>query len=198
MQQTAIRKGGRGAWQAGHRLRQSRGRAWQAWHRGCLPALLCAVSCQDNTEPVALSFEPVAVAGSLPTEQAQHSAPAYRIFDAPAAWESYCQKSLGQTPSTQVDFASEIIIGVYAGEKPTGGYGIAITAMELRGGVVQIMLEETQPPAGAMLIQVITNPYALYRVTLPPGTRGDIDVASLQVTAIRSGDRQPMALQHLD
>jgi hypothetical protein len=60
------------------------------------------------------------------------------------------------------------------------------------------MLEETQPPAGAMLIQVITNPYALYRVTLPPGTRGDIDVASLQVTAIRSGDRQPMALQHLD
>jgi len=59
-----------------------------------------------------------------------------------------------------------MIVAVFLGEKPTGGYKVEITAIEEdRGkGRLRVVVRERKPPAGAMVIQALTQPYHIVRV----------------------------------
>jgi len=143
-------------------------------------ALLATVACRENVEPTTLSFTQLLRDAGSQADQQQQPEPAYRLFQEDNAWASYCQEHVEQTIDPAIDFGSEIVLGVYAGDKPTGGYGIDITAIELRGQVVHVSLAETKPPANAMLIQVVTKPYAIYRIVLPGEMEPGADLESLQ------------------
>ena len=173
------------------------GRLQRLWCRLVLPLctmLLLTTACREDAEPIALVFELVTQAAHAPESP---TAQAYQVFQKPEAWDTYCRQSLAETVAPTVDFESEIVLGVYRGEKPTGGYGISVTAVELRGDVVHVTLEESNPPADAMLIQVITSPYALYRVTLPEGSRNKADVAALQFHVARDGALEAVSFRRL-
>ena len=69
-------------------------------------------------------------------------------------------------PVPTIDFNQEMIVAVFAGEKPTGGYGIEITAIEQDRARQQLRVRyrETKPPAGAMVTQALTQPYHIVRL----------------------------------
>ncbi len=47
----------------------------------------------------------------------------------------------------------------YFGEKPTGGYGIEITQVSLRGSTLTVEAGVTVPPKDAMVTQALTYPF---------------------------------------
>jgi hypothetical protein len=50
------------------------------------------------------------------------------------------------------------------GEKPSGGYDLQVTTISVKGDAIQVGATLTSPPAGAMVITVITYPSALVRI----------------------------------
>jgi hypothetical protein len=71
----------------------------------------------------------------------------------------------------QVDFQEEMVVGVFSGEKRTGGYGIEIKRVELDAGKqVLVLWAETSPAPGSMVMEALTQPYhivKLKRLNLP-------------------------------
>jgi hypothetical protein len=49
----------------------------------------------------------------------------------------------------------------YWGEKPTGGYSMAVKSARLEGSVVTVRLALKEPPQDAILTQALTYPYAV-------------------------------------
>ena len=68
----------------------------------------------------------------------------------------------GEAPA--IDFASEMVAAVFAGERPTPGYAVEITGvMEERDGL-RIFCRETRPPAGLLAAQILTSPFHIVRL----------------------------------
>jgi len=81
-------------------------------------------------------------------------------------WQNHVQPNVPAKELPRVDFEKEMIVAVFLGEKPTGGYKVEITAIEEdRGkGRLRVVVREGKPPAGAMVIQALTQPYHIVRV----------------------------------
>lgn len=71
----------------------------------------------------------------------------------------------GFTPP-QVDFNTQMVIGIFLGNRPTSGYSVKITnvSMDLDGKIITVQAVENVPPPGTMVVQVITNPYHLISI----------------------------------
>jgi PrcB C-terminal len=52
-------------------------------------------------------------------------------------------------------------LAAYWGEKPTGGYSMAVKSARLEGSVVTVRLALREPPRDAILTQALTYPYAV-------------------------------------
>lgn len=66
----------------------------------------------------------------------------------------------GITPP-KVDFSTQMVIGIFLGNRPTSGYGVEITniSIDLDGKIVTVQAVENVPPQGTTVLQLITNPY---------------------------------------
>ena len=80
-------------------------------------------------------------------------------------WSALWRAHAPGRPAPQVDLANEMVVGVFAGTKPTGGYAVEITRAEERDGALVIEYRESSPPADAVAAQVLTAPYHL--IVLP-------------------------------
>jgi hypothetical protein len=54
-------------------------------------------------------------------------------------------------------------IALFSGQKSTGGYGIKVISIEDNEGKTNIIVQETAPPQGAIVTQVITYPYTVVK-----------------------------------
>jgi hypothetical protein len=63
-----------------------------------------------------------------------------------------------------IDFDTTMVIAVFAGEHPTAGYSITITQITDEGDHIQVNVKTTQPAAGGMTLQVLTQPYHLVQL----------------------------------
>lgn len=61
------------------------------------------------------------------------------------------------------DSTSAVVL-ISSGEKPTGGYGIAVKTAEEKDGVVTITVEETSPDKDAVVTEVLTYPYTVVKL----------------------------------
>jgi hypothetical protein len=52
-------------------------------------------------------------------------------------------------------------LAVYWGEKPTGGYSLAVESARIEGDRVRVRIVLEKPPRGAILTQALTYPYAV-------------------------------------
>ena len=59
------------------------------------------------------------------------------------------------------DSGSGAYIAAYWGQKPTGGYSMAVRSARLEGDRVTVRLALKEPPRGAILTQALTYPYAV-------------------------------------
>lgn len=64
----------------------------------------------------------------------------------------------------EVDFDTEMVLAVFLGERPTGGFAIEITAIHKRPDTLRVLVEETAPDPDAMVTQVLTQPYHVVRL----------------------------------
>jgi protease stability complex PrcB-like protein len=81
-------------------------------------------------------------------------------------WHTHAQPNVPAKGLPRVDFDKEMVVTVFLGEKPTGGYKVEVTAIEEDRGKSQlrIVLRESKPPAGSIAIQALTQPYHIVRV----------------------------------
>ena len=84
-----------------------------------------------------------------------------------ALWNSHASLLLPPKEPPLVDFQTEMIVAVFSGEKGTGGYGIEITRIEEDSAkhVVQVFVRESKPPAGAIVVQALSQPCHIVKLT---------------------------------
>ncbi len=63
----------------------------------------------------------------------------------------------------EVDFTSDMIIGVFQGEKSTGGYGIEINKIIEKGNAIEASVTETSPGRGCMVTLAFTSPFQVVK-----------------------------------
>lgn len=64
----------------------------------------------------------------------------------------------------EVDFDKYMVIGVFLGEKNTGGYAIEVEKIVEEGEKIIVHLKETTPGKDDMVIQVLTQPYQIIKI----------------------------------
>ncbi len=69
---------------------------------------------------------------------------------------------------------SDYYLVVYAGERPTGGYAVEITAITSGGEKTQVTVREAAPAQGAMVTQALTYPFDI--VKLEKGISGSVEL----------------------
>ena len=62
-----------------------------------------------------------------------------------------------------VDFSSLMVIAVFRGEFPTGGYSTEIMEVTGSSGKITVTVDETDP-GGGMALQVLTQPYHIIKL----------------------------------
>ena len=85
-------------------------------------------------------------------------------------WKQHVSVLVPQPPVPEIDFETEVVAAIFAGEKKTGGYATVIkkVSAELNDVVVRYKLTEPQP--NSFTIQVITQPYVMLKMDKPTGT----------------------------
>ena len=74
-----------------------------------------------------------------------------------ALWK---QHAPGRKPPA-VDFKRAMVVGVFLGSRPTGGYTVDIAAIEPKGSELVVTYREGRPDPNDMVTQVLTSPYHL-------------------------------------
>jgi uncharacterized membrane protein len=69
------------------------------------------------------------------------------------------------TTAPDVDFASRMVAAVFAGERPTPGFGIEITGTARDGQALTLAVTERSPAPGMIAAQILVTPFHI--VTLP-------------------------------
>lgn len=81
-----------------------------------------------------------------------------------ALWKRHVSIETNPPPPPAIDFNKQIVIGVFLGEKPTGGYDVEIIRAEQTDGALVIHYREKNPPPGGIVIQALTQPFHIIRV----------------------------------
>jgi len=80
-------------------------------------------------------------------------------------WTKLWREHAGERARPSVDFARDMVAGVFLGSRPTAGFAVRIVSARVDHGALVVQYRETRPPADSITAQVITSPYQL--VTLP-------------------------------
>jgi len=92
------------------------------------------------------------------------------VIKSEAQWKEIWQVHVGLvSPAREVpsiDFDKEMVVAVFLGERSSGGYGVEIKAVEQdrEKRQLRVVLRETKPAGGAMVIQALTQPYHIVKV----------------------------------
>ena len=73
-------------------------------------------------------------------------------------------------PDAEWSWDELMVVGVVLGERPTAGYGVAITGLTPEGEGWLVHATETRPAPGSVQPTVITNPFQLIVTTSRPGS----------------------------
>ena len=68
-----------------------------------------------------------------------------------------------ETPPA-VDFRTAMVIAIFGGERPTGGWRLRISQVDRKEDVCNVSYQVIAPSRGAIVTQAITHPYAIVRV----------------------------------
>lgn len=72
-------------------------------------------------------------------------------------------------PQPKVDFAKEMVVGVFLGSRPTAGFAIEIVGIREDAGALVVQYRETRPARGMITAQVITSAYHIVAMPSRPG-----------------------------
>ncbi len=84
-------------------------------------------------------------------------------------WKKHVSIIVPQPLVPDVDFDSQVVAVVFAGEKPTSGYRILLKDVSFKGTDVVVTYRQIDPPANSFILQVITQPFLMLKVQKPSG-----------------------------
>lgn len=129
--------------------------AWLGYCAGALPA----------SQRADLPFEVL-----LDESQSGFERPVQQKVADPETWAKVWRQVQARVspapPLPEVDFARETLLVVAAGEKRSGGIGIAVRRITREGGSLVVEVHERCPPAGAQVLTVLTYPVQIVRLQL--------------------------------
>jgi len=79
-------------------------------------------------------------------------------------WKRHTSIQSPRSPLPTINFATEMVVGLFAGEKTTGGYDVELTRAELKDSNLYIYFAEKTPIPGGMAIQALTQPFHLAKL----------------------------------
>jgi hypothetical protein len=82
-----------------------------------------------------------------------------------AGWTGLWRQHAPDRQRPNVDFARDMVAGVFLGSRPSAGFAIDVVGARDEDGNLVVRYRETRPPAGAVTAQVITSAYCI--VALP-------------------------------
>lgn len=130
-----------------------------------IPLAACAVRAGGNvaTDGATLPFSTVAkgfASGVLePLQVAIRTREEWIAF-----WARHTRAQVQPPSAPPVDFGREMVVGIFLGERPTGGYEIEITKVERGDAGLRIHYRSKNPDPGAMVTQARTQPYHVIRL----------------------------------
>lgn len=74
-------------------------------------------------------------------------------------WRQVHRNKIPTPKVPTVDFSKNMVLAVFMGQKPTSGYAIQIAEVVQTDGEVAVKVKETTPTKGAIVLQVITQPF---------------------------------------
>ena len=80
-------------------------------------------------------------------------------------WDRHASVHVPAPNAPEVDFSEEMVVAVFSGEKPTGGYSIEITQVEPGEDKVTIFFEEVSPERGQPVTEALTQPFHIVKVS---------------------------------
>ena len=90
-----------------------------------------------------------------------------------AEWTRLWQQHAPNRPRPRVDFANEMVVGLFMGSRPSAGFSTAVvSATATPGGALLVRYTETMPGAGGVSAQVLTFPFHL--VAIPKADVKDV------------------------
>jgi uncharacterized membrane protein len=128
-------------------------------------------------------------------EASRISEPRRVVARTPAEWQALWAVHAGPgSDPPAVDLGSVTIAAAFAGEKPSAGHTIEITAAD-GGGRVMLFVEEEGPGAGTVAATVLTSPFHIVAVPKSAGeiAWGDGDVSARPASAEVVAGQAPMA-----
>jgi hypothetical protein len=84
-----------------------------------------------------------------------------------ALWQNHASIQANQPPPPAIEFSDQIVVAVFLGDKPTGGYEISIISAEQTNGVLTVSYSEKEPRPGAITTQSFTQPFHIVRIAIP-------------------------------
>lgn len=63
-----------------------------------------------------------------------------------------------------INFKDEMILAVFSGEKPTGGYSAEISEVSLKNNVLKVVVVNKVPASGQIVTQVNTRPHSIVKL----------------------------------
>jgi hypothetical protein len=94
-----------------------------------------------------------------------------------ADWTKLWQQHSPDRQRPTVDFAKDMIVGVFMGSRSTAGYNISIVSTFAKDGNVLVRYQESTPRPGTMTAQVLTFPYHLVAI---PKAAGEVRFEKVQ------------------
>ena len=88
-----------------------------------------------------------------------------------AEWNALWRQHAPDRPQPKVDFAREMVVGVFMGSRPTAGFAVEISGTRDEGGLLVVQYRETRPARGLVSAQVITS---AYHIVALPTRSGDV------------------------
>ncbi|MDO4246100.1 MAG: protease complex subunit PrcB family protein [Deinococcus sp.] len=61
----------------------------------------------------------------------------------------------------------EALVGIFIGQRGTGGYGVGLNSASMQGNVLNLKVELTAPKPGGITTQALTSPWVIVKVTAP-------------------------------
>ena len=122
---------------------------------------------------LAMSQAPAAESGFRTVEKGSQSnvdAARQVVVRSTAEWTALWKSHDFDRPVPRIDFDKEMVLAVFMGSRPTGGYAVAITSVAERDGSLVVGYRETSPRPGMMTTQILTFPFHIVAVPKRAGT----------------------------
>lgn len=132
-----------------------------------LPLLFTATAVLGVLSPVKSADEPMRVV--VQGNQSGIQKPAREIVQSQEAWEKLWKSHRsnikgGDAAPPKVDWTKEMVVAVFMGARPTGGYAVRVQGVAAEKGKLVVTVAERKPGPNDIVTQAFTSPFAMVAV----------------------------------